>query len=262
MELLDLAREAATAAAVLLRERFGAPRTGVGTKSTATDMVTDADRAAELLIISRLLGARPDDGVLAEESGEVEGTSGLRWVIDPLDGTTNFVFGIPHIAVSIACEDADGVRVAVVYDVMRQECFAAERGGGARLDGEPISATEKHEIADCLAATGFHYDAGIRASGAGILPGVLPRIRDIRRAGAATLDLAWVACGRLDGYFETPLARWDVAAGSLLVAEAGGRVGELRWPHGPGTLAAGAHLYDGLRALVQGAIDGVLPPPG
>lgn len=256
MDLLALATDVAREAGALLRTRFAAPGSGVGTKSSSTDMVSDADRASEDLIISAISRARPDDAILGEETGGRAGSSGLRWVIDPLDGTTNFLFGIPHWAVSIACEDSDGLMVGVVYDPMRAECFTAARGAGARLNDGPIAVTDAKDLQRALVSTGFSYRPEERAASASILPVVLPRVRDIRRAGAAALDLAWVACGRTDGYFETPVEWWDVAAGTVLVTEAGGIVGTLPsvGAGGIGYVAAGARLYPELRALVVGAL--------
>jgi fructose-1,6-bisphosphatase/inositol monophosphatase family enzyme len=196
-----------------------------------------------------LLGERPDDGLLAEEGAESEGASGRRWVVDPLDGTTNFLYGIPAWAVSIALEDGDGGAVGVVHDPVRGETFSAARGLGARLDGEPIEVGAADGLGSALIATGFSYDSDQRRSQSELLVGVLPRVRDIRRAGAASLDMAWVATGRLDGYYERGLKPWDWAAGRLLVSEAGGTLREL--PGDPAGLVAGSHsLVDELYALV------------
>jgi len=252
-ELLDLAVTAARAAGALLRGRCVEPRTGVGTKSSGTDMVSDADRAAEALIFSGIRDARPDDAILGEESGEAGGSTGLRWVVDPLDGTTNFLFGIPHWAVSIACEDGEGAILGVIYDALRDELFCARRGEGATLNDTPILASRKEDLGDALVATGFSYRPGEREMAARALGGIIARVRDVRRAGAASLDLAWVACGRLDGYYETPIEHWDVAAGTLLVTEAGGRTGSIPGiaGEGEGLVAAGSELFEGLRALVS-----------
>ena len=187
-------------------------------------MVSDADRAAETVIVELLGRERPDDGLLGEEGAAAEGGSGRRWVIDPLDGTTNFLYGIPQWAVSVALEDAGGVAAGAVFDPVRGELFRAERGAGAQLNGEPIRVREGVPLERSLIATGFGYESAVRAAQARVAQQVLPRVRDIRRAGAAALDLAWLAAGRLDGYYERGLKPWDWAAGRLLVAEAGGTV--------------------------------------
>lgn len=250
--MLDLAVTAARAAGDVLRARFSLPRTGVRTKSSATDMVSDADHAAEAVIRETIRRTRPDDAILGEEGGESAGATGLRWVVDPLDGTTNFLFGIPQWAVSIACEDGAGVAVGVVYDPMRDELFSASRGAGARLDGRPIRVSEADDLARALVVTGFSYRADERARAGAVLARIIPKVRDVRRLGAAALDLAWVACGRLDGYFETPIEWWDVAAGSLLVAESGGRTAPLASASGrAGLVAAGPGIFDGLCRLVS-----------
>jgi myo-inositol-1(or 4)-monophosphatase len=255
-ELLSLAATAARSAGDLLRARFAAPRTGVGTKSSSTDMVSDADRAAETLILDAILSARPGDAVLGEETGERAGASGLRWVIDPLDGTTNFLFGIPHFSVSIACEDENGTFVGVVHDVMRDETFAAARAQGATCNGVRISVSDQDELSRALISTGFSYLVDERTVQAEMDVTILPRVRDLRRFGSAALDFAWTAYGRYDGYFEAPCFAWDGAAGELLVREAGGRTAPMRalGPSGPGWIAAGPNIFDALRALVEEAL--------
>lgn len=255
MDLLDLAEEAAREAGALLLRRAAEPRTAVASKSSATDIVTAADREAEALIVARIRGARADDAILGEESGAREGTSGLRWVIDPLDGTTNFLFGIPQWCVSIACEDASGPLAGVVHDPGKGETFAAARGAGATLNGRPIRVSERSDLSQALIATGHSYLAEERAVQAGMYPAILPRVRDIRRAGSAALDLAWTAAGRFDGFFEVPIQRWDWLAGILLVREAGGTTAEMEaiGPSGPGVIAAGPALFGALRDLVLGS---------
>ncbi|MDQ6807428.1 MAG: inositol monophosphatase [Actinomycetota bacterium] len=219
-ELLAVALEAARGAGAELRTRFGQAQHGVRAKSGPTDLVSDADLAAEAAIRDVLRSRRPDDAILAEEGGSTAGGA-LRWVVDPLDGTINFLFGIPAWGVSVACEDAEGGLVGVVLDPMRGECFAATRSGAPTLDGEPISARGEGELANALVATGFSYDAAVRARQAEIITRVLPRVRDVRRMGAAALDLCWTACGRFDAYYERGLKPWDLAAGSLIAQRAG-----------------------------------------
>ena len=215
-------------------------------------MVSEADRAAEEAIAGLLRSERPEDGLLGEEGAATEGTSGRRWVVDPLDGTTNFLYGIPQWAVSIAVEDSTGSLAGVVFDPVAGELFAAERGSGARLDGEPLRIRETSDLSRSLLATGFGYDPERRREQAQAAAHILPRVRDIRRAGAAALDLAWLAAGRLDGYWERGLKPWDWAAGRLLVTEAGGAVTEMEGEP-LGLVAASPSLLPDLAALVAEA---------
>ncbi len=239
-ELRALAEAVAREAGALLRGSFDGPELRVSSKSTPTDLVSEADHAAERLIRERLEAARPGDGVLGEEGGDHAGTSGVRWVVDPLDGTVNFLFGVPQWAVSIACEDASGALVGVVYDPLRDELFSAERDGPATLDGSPIAASTRTDMATALVGTGFGYDAEVRRAQAAVVAGLLPDVRDIRRFGSAAVDLAWTACGRLDAYYEHGLNAWDLAAGRLICERAGLEVRELApvGPSGPGVLVA------------------------
>jgi len=246
---LELAERAARQAGAVLMARFGGPAAHVDRKSSSTDMVSDADRMAEAAITTVLRSERPDDGVLGEEGARAQGSTGRRWVVDPLDGTTNFLYGLPQWAVSVAVEDADGVAAGVVLDPVREETFAAARGAGATLNGEPIAMREPPRLARALIATGFSYDRGTRGAQAETLRAVLPHVRDIRRAGAASLDLAWLAAGRLDGYYERGLKPWDWGAGRLLVSEAGGDVAELGGEPA-GLAAARPELLPGLLKLV------------
>ncbi len=249
-ELLDLAVLAAEDAAELLRT--SRPDT-VDTKSSGTDMVTDLDRAAEALIIGHLLDARPDDGVLGEEGGERTGTSGVRWIIDPLDGTTNYIYDYPAYGVSIAAE-ADGEVVAgVVVDITRAQRYTATAGGGAECDGRPIHVSAVSDLATALVATGFSYDRVTRGRQAEVLATVLPGVRDIRRSGSAALDLCTLACGRVDAFWERALAPWDRAAGGLVAAEAGARVGALLDREPITLVAAPPQLYDAFATLLEAA---------
>jgi myo-inositol-1(or 4)-monophosphatase len=250
-ELLAIAVRAADAAGEMLQRRFGTPARGVGSKSSGTDMVSDADRDAEALIVGEILAARPHDAILGEEAGERRGTTGIRWVIDPLDGTTNFLYGIPQWAVSVACEDGSDTLIGVVRDAIRGETFTAIRDHGAFLNGDPIHVSDVPLLAHALISTGFSYLASEREKQGAIVARVLPAVRDIRRAGAASLDLAWTACGRLDGYFENAMQPWDLAAGALLVTESGGVVSNIPQvgPSGGGVVAAPPQLHDELRAL-------------
>jgi myo-inositol-1(or 4)-monophosphatase len=253
--LVDLATDAAQRAAHLLLDGFERARATVETKSTTTDMVSEMDRASERLIVSTLLTARPDDGLVGEEGSATRGTSGLRWVIDPLDGTTNYLYGHPGWAVSIAAEDAAGVVAGVVIDPMHRDVFSATRGGDARCNGRPIACSSLDDVSTALVATGFGYAAERRRAQAEVLVELLPRIRDIRRMGAASVDLCSVACGRVDAYYERGLAWWDLAAGSLIATEAGALVSAIDGgPSGPeagSVVAAGPGLFHTLRDLIN-----------
>jgi myo-inositol-1(or 4)-monophosphatase len=219
-ELLAVAVEAVNAAAPELMSRFGR-RSGVRAKSTPTDLVSEADIAAETVIRELLVARRPGDAVLGEEGG-ASGEGELRWLIDPLDGTINYLFGIPVFAVSVACEDQSGRVAGVVLDPVRDECFSATRSGPARLNGEEIVVEERaSELGLAMVATGFDYNASTRARQGVVVTRVLPRVRDIRRTGAAAIDLCWCACGRFDAFYERGLKAWDLAAGGLIAERAG-----------------------------------------
>jgi myo-inositol-1(or 4)-monophosphatase len=250
--LAGLAEDVATAAVDLLLGGVDTGRATASSKSTATDMVSEMDRASERLIVDRLLAARPHDGVVGEEGATREGSSGVRWVIDPLDGTTNYLYGLAGWGVSIAAEDAEGVVAGVVVDAVRGETYAATRGGGATRDGRAISCSDRTDLATALVGTGFAYSAERRREQGRVIAGVLPQVRDIRRFGAAAVDLCLVACGRLDAYFERGLAWWDLAAGGLVATEAGAVL--LSLDGGPVTagsvMAAPAALANPLRDLV------------
>lgn len=246
---LALAERAARAAAEVLLERFGGPVRGLDSKTSATDPVSDADREAERAIRELLEAERPQDGLLGEEGSRQAGESGRRWVVDPLDGTVNYLYGIPQWCVSVALEDGEGALLGVVLDPLRDELFSASRGLGASVNGEQVRVSGAGELARALVATGFSYEPERRAEQAAVASRVLPRVRDIRRAGSAALDLAWVAAGRLDGFYERGVKPWDWAAGRLLVEEAGGATRDL--PGEPyGIVAAGPALIDDLTALV------------
>ena len=255
-ELRALAEDIAREAGALLRERFDGPAGPLRAKSSPTDLVSEADLAAERLIRERLAAARPHDAVLGEEGGDsgpaAGGAGELRWVVDPLDGTINFLFGIPQWAVSIACDDAHGTLAGVVHDPLRDEMFAAVRGGAATLEGGLVAASTADDIAMAMVATGFAYDADVRAAQAEVATHLLPRVRDLRRMGSAALDLAWTACGRYDAYYERGLKRWDLAAGALLCTCAGLSVRPLSPAGGlpDGLLVAPAALAEELYRIV------------
>jgi myo-inositol-1(or 4)-monophosphatase len=254
-ELLKLACEQARAAGALLLERYSAGgRDGVRAKSTPTDLVSDADLQAERLIRDGIARARPDDALLGEEGDDRPGRSGLRWVVDPLDGTVNFLFSIPHWAVSVAVQDEHGTLAGTVFDPLRSELFTATCDGPAALGGEAIRASRCTDLATAMIATGFNYDARVRAAQGKVLDGLISRVRDIRRFGAASLDLAWTAAGRYDAYFERGVRLWDVAAGVLICERAGLHVRELAASDGLpwGVLVAPPGLVDELAELVDG----------
>ncbi|MFN8132644.1 MAG: inositol monophosphatase family protein [Solirubrobacteraceae bacterium] len=254
-ELLAVALDAAEAAGDLLLSRFGTAAAGVRAKSTPTDLVSEADEAAERAIRALLAERRPRDAVLGEEGGEgpaPAGGSGLRWVVDPLDGTINYLFGIPLWSVSVACEDAEGTVAGVVHHPAGGETFAATRDSAPTLNGAPITASRRDDLATALVATGFAYDAPTRARQAAVVAGLLPQVRDIRRCGSAALDLAWTAAGRYDAYFERGSHAWDVAAGALICRRAGVDVRDLPPRDGlpEGLLAAPPALAGPLAAIV------------
>ncbi len=250
--LAALAEEVAREAGAQLREAFAGAHRGVSAKSTPTDLVSEADTAAEELIRARLAAARPEDGMLGEEGSDSAGSSGLRWVVDPLDGTINFLFGLPQWAVSIAVQEGEQTIAGVVYDPNRDECWSATLDGDALLDGSPLRGSGRTELATALVGTGFGYDAEVRAAQAQGAARLLPRVRDIRRFGAAALDLAWAAGGRLDAYYERGVKLWDVAAGALICERAGLAVWSLEPapPAGAGILVAPPALVEELAALV------------
>jgi myo-inositol-1(or 4)-monophosphatase len=254
-DLARLAAQVAADAGRMLLATLGERREQVATKTTTTDMVTEMDHRSEALIVAALIEARPDDGVVGEEGARIEGTSGIQWVIDPLDGTTNYLYGYPGWGVSIAAT-ADGRSVAgAVVDPMHDDAFVAALGAGATLNGSPLTLGPPPPLEEALVATGFAYDAERRGHQAAALAHVLPRVRDMRRGGAAAVDLCWVACGRLDGFFERGLQPWDLAAGSLVASEAGAAV-EIRptgTPPRPLVVAATPPLFGALCALIEEA---------
>ncbi len=225
--LLEVATQIATLGARYLSEASIRGDFDVATKGTPTDLVTEVDRAVEALLVERLADLRPHDSVYAEEGTAILGTSGIEWVIDPLDGTTDFVYDHPGYSVSVAALVDAEPAVGVVADPVHDEIFTARLGGGAHRNGSPIRISAVDDLSLALVATGFSYSAAERRRQAQILVEVMPRIRDIRRMGGAALDLCSMAGGRVDAYFEQGLQRWDMAAGALIAAEAGARVGDL-----------------------------------
>jgi myo-inositol-1(or 4)-monophosphatase len=253
-DLHALATEIARDAGALALRRRQEGVAIAATKSAAADIVTEADREVEALIRARLREARPGDGFLGEETGADAAATGVTWVVDPIDGTVNYAYGIPVWAVSIAAVTGEPdpatwtAEAGAVYAPVTDELFHAVRGGGAWLGDVRLAVNAERGVAGALLATGFGYDPATHAGDLARVARVMPLARDLRRIGAASLDLAYVAAGRLDGYFERGLNPWDHAAGALLVTEAGGVVGGA--PGGrPGramTIASGAALFDDL----------------
>lgn len=218
-ELLKLAESVARAAGSHLMNR---PSSFTFTeKSSVVDFATQMDQQSEELIVKQLLAARADDGIIAEEGAAKPSKSGITWVIDPLDGTVNYLYGLPGWNVSIAAKDEDGVLVGVVYAPSINGFWSAIRGEGAKYNGNKIKCNDPVTLDKSLLATGFAYDLNLRVSQGDTMAKLLPKIRDLRRNGAAAVDLCYVAMGAIDGYFEGSLKEWDYAAGGLIATEAG-----------------------------------------
>ncbi|WP_439593584.1 inositol monophosphatase family protein [Microbacterium sp.] len=256
-ELEAIAIEIAREAGALARRRRAEGVAIAATKSAIADIVTEADREVEALIRARIAERRPGDGFLGEESGAEEGATGVTWVVDPIDGTVNYAYGIPAYGVSIAAVTGPPIVgewnavAAAVYAPATDELFHAAVGHGAWLGDERLHVNDEPSAAGALLATGFGYDPATHEGDLARVARVMPIARDVRRAGAASLDLAYVAAGRLDGYYERGLSPWDHAAGALLVTEAGGVFGRADGssPQRPLTVAAGRGLFDELLAL-------------
>ncbi|MER5889100.1 inositol monophosphatase family protein [Streptomyces sp. NPDC001941] len=252
-ELLELALQAARRAGELLRDGRPDDLAVAATKSSPIDVVTEMDLAAEKLITAFLAEHRPDDGVLGEEGSATEGSSGVRWIVDPLDGTVNYLYGLPTWSVSIAAEYRGETLAGVVEVPMRGETFRAVRGGGAFLGGRRLAHRPAPPLDQALVSTGFNYVADVRAHQAEVAHRLIPLLRDIRRGGSAAVDLCDVAAGRLDGYYERGLNPWDFAAGELIAREAGaltgGRPG--RRPDRDLTVAASPGVFAPLQGLLE-----------
>ena len=259
-ELLELASSAAVAAGRLLLSRGGRPEV-VATKSSPTDVVTEADRAAEALIRERIDAARPGDRVLGEEGGETGAPSRVRWIVDPLDGTVNYLYGLADWAVSIAAELDGGVVAGAVFVPRRDELFSAALGRGAwltslgRFPPARLACNTDVPLGQALVATGFGYQAGRRLVQAEVLRVVLPRVRDIRRGGSCAVDLCSVATGSVDAYYERGVNLWDIAAGGLIATEAGARVTGMHGNPASSsmTIAAALPLHSELHDLLAAA---------
>jgi len=256
--MLPTAVAAARAAGAILREGYGTAFAREE-KGRPTDLVTEFDRRAEAALVETILGRHPDHSILGEEGGSIQPGSEWEWILDPLDGTTSFAHGIPFFSVCVALRRAGTVVAGVVYEPLRDELFSAETGGGAHLNGHPIRVSDTTELSRSLLATGFPYAIADNPHRTlEVFAAVAPRARGIRRLGSAGLDLAYLACGRFDGYWEHSLKPWDCAAGALLVREAGGTVGTWgtsepsdSWtPESLETLATNGRIHEELRHLI------------
>jgi len=245
-ELLVLAEGIAQKAGELLSNRPDG--FDINLKSSARDFATHMDHASEELIVNALLQARPDDGIIGEEGAERESKSGITWVIDPIDGTVNYFYGLPGWNISIAAKDSDGVLIGVVYAPSINSLWHAVRDGGAFLNGRKIHCSDTPQLMDALISTGFSYDSEQRSEQAAKIAELIPKVRDVRRLGAAAVDLCHVASGMVDGYFEASLKEWDLAAGGLIAREAGALVtGRNGGPAGVEmVIAAGPALHSAL----------------
>jgi myo-inositol-1(or 4)-monophosphatase len=253
--LLDVAVDAARIAARLVVDQRPRGQLEVtATKSSLTDIVTAMDQLSERTIVERISATRPEDGFLGEEGARSDGSSGVTWVVDPIDGTVNYLYEIPSYAVSIAARVDGEVVAGVVTNPVSGETWTAVRGEGAWLDGRPVRVNDPPELAMALVATGFGYSAARRSRQAEVLGQVLPKVRDVRRAGAASLDLCALATGRVDAYYEQGLKPWDLAAGGLVAREAGAVVGGLRGADAGESLvvAAPPGLFETLTELLAG----------
>jgi myo-inositol-1(or 4)-monophosphatase len=253
---ISVAEEAARAAGRFLRTAFSQSRQI--TQKAPNDLVTDADRGAERVILACIRDHFPGHEILSEETGTHPGTAGITWIVDPLDGTTNYAHAYPCFCVSIAVREGESLLAGVVYDPLRDELFSARRGAGASLNGAPIRASATRELGMALVATGFPYDlTGDGRRSLAQLVAVAPRAQGIRRAGSAALDLCAVACGRLDAYWEIGIAPWDIAAGVLIVQEGGGLVtglaGEPFVLEGRAVLASNGLVHSELIDALAGA---------
>lgn len=250
LELVSLAEEVARSAGALLMQR---PDSFTFTeKSSAVDFATQMDQQAESLIVKSLLAARPDDGIIAEEGAAQPSKSGITWVIDPLDGTVNYLYGLPGWNISIAAKNSDGVVAGVVFAPTINSLWKATKGGGAYLNNKAIKCNDPVNLNLALIATGFSYDLELRKEQGARIQKLIPQIRDLRRNGAAAVDLCYVAMGAVDAYFESSLKEWDFAAGGLIATEAGalisGRTGGA--PDGDMVVCAGPSLHAQLLAQI------------
>lgn len=252
LELRDLAVRIAGDTGRFLRAGLDQPREAVETKSSGTDMVSEMDRGAERLIVDAIHSQRPDDGILGEEGTETNGTSGFRWVIDPLDGTTNYLYRQPMWCVSIGIEFAGRPVVGVVEAPMQEETFVGVEGMGAYVNDKQLQVGKCEQLGLALIGTGFGYSPERRAQQGAVFATTIPIVRDIRRGGSAAIDLSYVAAGRLDGYYEIGLNPWDACAGTVIIREAGGLATGLTddEPNANMTIAGNPFVHGALQALL------------
>lgn len=253
---IAVAESAARAAGALLRNGYG--RAWSAERKGAIDLVTEKDRESEREVLARIRASFPSDAILAEESGGAGLDAERLWIVDPLDGTTNYAHAHPQFCVTIAFARRGEVVAAVTYDPLREELFAAEKGRGATLNGRPIRVSDAPTLDDALIATGFPYDRRERADFyMRFYREAVVRTQGVRRAGSAALDIAWVACGRMDAYFEFGIKPWDIGAGELLVREAGGVVTDMKGgPHrldGKNTLSSNGRIHEAMLAMLRDA---------
>jgi myo-inositol-1(or 4)-monophosphatase len=250
-ELLDIAQRVVRHAAIV---HHSTPRNalGVDTKQSSTDLVTSVDRRTEELLVAAIRDARPDDGILGEEGSNTAGTSGVQWIIDPLDGTTNFVYGYPAHSVAIGIEFDDRPVAGVVYDTYHERLYSALAGIGAWCDDTAVAVTSQSDLSLALVGTGFLPLREVRAHQGAILQRLLPHIRDIRRSGCPSLDLCAVASGAMDAYYEYGLGRWDIAGGAVIAGAAGATIIEMEstWLPGPLLVAANPRLVQEFVAAI------------
>lgn len=250
-ELEGVAVDVAIAAAGLVRSRLGRTQK-VETKTSPTDVVTAVDVEVEMFIRAELLAATPGAAILGEERAPVSGTTSIGWVIDPIDGTVNFLYDLPVMSVSIAATVDGEVVAGAVADVLRGEVFSGSAGNGVRRDGVRVSPSTTTDLCDALVGTGFSYSSDGRRREGDVVARVLPVARDIRCFGSAALHLCWVACGRLEAFYQEGLMEWDVAAGAFLAAEAGARVELGSEANGGLVVAATPGVFSELRSLIAG----------
>lgn len=251
-ELLEIAVTAAQRAGAVITSGLHSGQRLVNTKSTATDLVTEMDHASEETIVSVILETRPDDSIVAEEGARHQGSSDVTWVVDPIDGTTNYVYGHPGFAISIAAQRGSQTIAAVVSDPLHGDLYTATVGGGSYRNGVPVAVSGKEQLPTALVATGFSYLAERRREQAQVVSELISEVRDIRRMGAASVDLCSVASGRVDAYYERWLSPWDFAAGILIATEAGATVGDLSGgvPSPDFVLASSPAVFDELCRLL------------
>ena len=247
--LEEIAVNVAIAAADLARGRLGRKQT-VDTKTTPTDVVTGADVEVEAFIRAALQAATPGAAILGEEGAPVSGSTSVGWIVDPIDGTVNFLYNLPVRSVSIGATVAGEVVAGAVVDIVRGEVFRGSVGNGVLRDNARVTPSATTDISDALVGTGFSYASETRRREGAVVARVLPEVRDIRNFGSAALHLCWVACGRLEAFYQEGLNEWDVAAGAFLVSEAGGRVELGSDANGGLVLAATSGVFDALRNLI------------